>query len=541
MTTNNIAFLFCAHYASEGKMALDSLSLEGSCMAVFEPRCGRPPVDEAELTKVIEKLDGVRHMELFGGCCLSKLSDGDLKGCRLHIHRFANCFAMLLDQRIIDECLAKRAYLTTPGWLANWPANMKRLGLDQDTARAIFAEAIDRIVLLDTGYDNHCVKRLGQFSDFVGRPHETIHIGLDIFKLMISHAYQLRQYESRLEKLSADYRTLQKQATTNAMAIDLLTSLARVVDEEQAVEGMMNVYAMLFAPKTINYLEFERGLPDRLWTRPHCSDDIELAAIKKRLAAVEAESGYTRSGHGFVLRITKRGVATGVIELDEVAFPENLDQYLNQALGIVNISVLPIENARKYQKLAAIEDKLRKANQQLVQLATTDALTGIANRRTYDECIEREWRRMLREQLPLSLVICDIDFFKRFNDHYGHDEGDDCLRKVARAIDSQAMRPGDVAARYGGEEFVMIMPATPAEGALHIAERIRQSVAELNIPHACSDAAPYVTVSIGVSQVAPQDAQDMSISALFHAADVALYQAKRQGRNRSVLNMVSGE
>jgi len=267
----------------------------------------------------------------------------------------------------------------------------------------------------------------------------------------------------------------------------------------------------------------------------------EMHATKMRLAEIETESSYTVSGQGFVMRIAKRGVVTGVIELDGIAMSENLEQYLNQALGIVNISVLPIENARKYQKLVAIEDKLRKANQQLVQLATTDALTGIGNRRTYDECIEREWRRMLREQLPLSLVICDIDFFKRYNDHYGHDEGDECLRRVTQAVNAQAMRPGDVAARYGGEEFVMILPATSAEGALHIAEKIRTAVAELDIPHSCSDVASCVTVSVGVSCLNPDDAPGMSISSLFHAADLALYQAKRQGRNRSALNQVTRE
>jgi len=162
-------------------------------------------------------------------------------------------------------------------------------------------------------------------------------------------------------------------------------------------------------------------------------------------------------------------------------------------------------------------------------------LTGVANRRAFDEYIEIEWKRMLREGTPLSLIVCDIDFFKKYNDRYGHEQGDFCLRDVARIIRQVIQRPGDLVARYGGEEFVVVLPNTPADGAILVAEKICAGVAEACIPHGASDIAPCVTLSLGVSATEQPKASSQSPEALFCEADEALYEAKKQGRNRAIL------
>ncbi|HQB39896.1 MAG TPA: DUF1638 domain-containing protein, partial [Deltaproteobacteria bacterium] len=273
MTATEMAFVFCSNFMAEAGCVLAAESLDNCRLLTMPARCGRPPLDEAELTGLINGLVGVQHVELFGGCCLARLADCTLGGCSIHIHRFANCFSMLADQRQIDGWLASGAYLTTPGWLSNWPENLERLGLDQKTARELFGESINRIVLLDTGTDSRSAERFGDFSSYVGLTSDVATMGLDILKLLITKIHLTRQCEVRFQRLTTEYGVLQKQATMHAMAIDLLTNLARIVDEEQAVEGMMDVYAMLFAPKKINYLEFERGLPDRLWMHiPEQSD-----------------------------------------------------------------------------------------------------------------------------------------------------------------------------------------------------------------------------------------------------------------------------
>ena len=184
-------------------------------------------------------------------------------------------------------------------------------------------------------------------------------------------------------------------------------------------------------------------------------------------------------------------------------------------------------------QLKLTEDALMEANQELQRLASVDGLTQIANRRRFDEYLQHEWKRQVREQIPLSLLLCDIDFFKRYNDTYGHLAGDECLRQIAHAVHCASGRPADLAARYGGEEFVMVLPNTDAEGALHVAGAIQDAVSHLKIPHAGSSVSHYVTLSIGVSCTIPM--RTASPDALINAADHALYAVKKQSRNDILL------
>ena len=174
--------------------------------------------------------------------------------------------------------------------------------------------------------------------------------------------------------------------------------------------------------------------------------------------------------------------------------------------------------------------QLTEAIERVEQLATTDALTGIANRRRFGEFLQREWKRVLRARTTITLVMVDVDFFKRYNDSYGHLAGDECLRRVAAALPTVARRPSDLAARYGGEEFAVVLSGTTQERALAIAESIRRSIAELHIPHEASPVAPHVTVSVGVAIANPFDGGTPEL--LIFSADEALYRAKAAGRDR---------
>ncbi len=181
----------------------------------------------------------------------------------------------------------------------------------------------------------------------------------------------------------------------------------------------------------------------------------------------------------------------------------------------------------------AAETALQLANQELQRLAHLDGLTQIANRRGFDNCLAHEWRRLARDQQPLALVLCDVDCFKRFNDTYGHQAGDECLRQIAGAIGRATKRPGDLVARYGGEEFAVILPNTPTQGALKVAEDIQFAIAHLKITHQGSLVNQFVTISIGVAVITPL--ADVSSIHLVTAADRALYRAKAEGRDRIVL------
>ncbi|MDJ1173511.1 diguanylate cyclase [Roseofilum capinflatum] len=176
--------------------------------------------------------------------------------------------------------------------------------------------------------------------------------------------------------------------------------------------------------------------------------------------------------------------------------------------------------------------QLEKANQELYGLATSDGLTQLANRRYFDQLLYQEWQRLTREQQPLSLILSDIDFFKHYNDTYGHQAGDDCLKQVALAIQKGVQRPADLVARYGGEEFVVMLPNTPQSGAVAIAKRIQDHVQALQIRHQNSTASSVVTLSLGIATVVP--VPEINPEWLLKAADEALYQAKAQGRNQWV-------
>jgi diguanylate cyclase (GGDEF)-like protein len=174
--------------------------------------------------------------------------------------------------------------------------------------------------------------------------------------------------------------------------------------------------------------------------------------------------------------------------------------------------------------------ELEAANRKLEDLSSTDALTGLANRRRFDAVWELEWQRALRQGFALAVAMIDVDHFKDYNDHYGHQAGDDCLRRLAQVLAAASQRSGELAARYGGEEFVIVLPGVNAEDAMANAERIRSAVQALNIVNAVDIPAGMLTVSIGVACRVPT-AHD-SPASLLRAADAALYEAKHQGRNR---------
>ncbi|VXB82092.1 PAS domain S-box-containing protein/diguanylate cyclase (GGDEF) domain-containing protein [Pseudomonas sp. 8AS] len=176
------------------------------------------------------------------------------------------------------------------------------------------------------------------------------------------------------------------------------------------------------------------------------------------------------------------------------------------------------------------EEQLLKLQKQLEEFSYKDGLTGINNRRMFDSILQIEWANAQRTRKPLSLILLDIDYFKQFNDHFGHIKGDDCLRRVGQALQGAAVRPRDCVARFGGEEFVLVLPETDAASAQQVAERCRKLVRKLRIPHPQSNVAPLLTISLGVGTLVPE--QGDAPLAFIEAVDRLLYQAKQQGRDR---------
>lgn len=225
----------------------------------------------------------------------------------------------------------------------------------------------------------------------------------------------------------------------------------------------------------------------------------------------------------------------------------DLGFYAGRIYGLLAASfvlvVLLFENGKLYAQLNSLRESDRKKAGELHRLSNVDTLTGVANRRAFDEALDQEWRRMLRHKTALSLLLIDVDFFKRFNDTYGHVAGDECLKGVAQALAKRARRAGEIAARYGGEEFAILLPHADVEEATKLAELMCEAVREHKIPHEASPVAPYVTISIGVASISQlpksvaalcREGAAAGPTVLVETADGALYQAKVAGRNRVV-------
>ncbi|WP_343216923.1 diguanylate cyclase [Kistimonas asteriae] len=199
-----------------------------------------------------------------------------------------------------------------------------------------------------------------------------------------------------------------------------------------------------------------------------------------------------------------------------------------------------LQRDEAFRALDISQRKLAASNIKLQQLASMDGLTGIPNRRTFQETIDTEWDRATRDSAPLSLIMMDIDFFKKCNDHYGHQHGDEVLRRVAKALSGCLKRPADMVARYGGEEFAVLLPGTDLEGAASVGEELRSTVEALHLENAKSQVCEWVTISLGVASCIPAPG-DIETEQLIKQADEALYEAKEQGRNQVVKASESAE
>jgi diguanylate cyclase (GGDEF)-like protein len=207
------------------------------------------------------------------------------------------------------------------------------------------------------------------------------------------------------------------------------------------------------------------------------------------------------------------------------------DEARGLALGAVDYIAKPV-NAPIVKARVRTHVELKHRTDLLARMAQLDGLTGVANRRRLDQALAEEWGRAMRTGMWLSLVLLDIDHFKRYNDRYGHPAGDSCLKRLASSLVESSTRAGDLVARYGGEEFAALLPGTAPAGALQVTDKIRQGVRDLAIEHAASPVSNLVTVSVGVGCVVPDT--DGSPSQLIATADRCLYAAKKQGRDRAV-------
>lgn len=281
-------------------------------------------------------------------------------------------------------------------------------------------------------------------------------------------------------------------------------------DPKQAVEAAAQVHPTVILQDLV--------MPDvsgmmlvRFFRKHPATADVPIIVLSSKEAALDKSEAFSNGASDYLVKLPDR------IELI-ARIRAHSRSYLAQ-----------VQRDEAYKELRDLKTQLEDKNKELERLSSLDGLTGIPNRRIFDEVLEKEWRRATREHKAISLLLIDIDYFKLFNDSYGHQGGDDCLARVARALDGALRRGGDMVARYGGEEFAVILPSTDANGAASVARSLCEAVRALNIPHERSDATDHVTISVGAAACVP--GVDGEASQLISLADEALYRAKDQGRN----------
>ncbi|MBD2232838.1 response regulator [Phormidium tenue] len=305
------------------------------------------------------------------------------------------------------------------------------------------------------------------------------------------------------------------------MSVNADSAVILVADDDPFIRHMLTRYLEREGYRVIEAPHGEAALDLYFYHRP------DLVLLDALMPVIDGFEVCRR------LQSLTQGDLAPVLMITGLEDEKSVDQAFE--IGVVDYITKPINWAVLRQRVRRLimqhrlEIQLREANYQLQQLTMMDSLTQVANRRRFDEYLLQEWGRGVREGLPLSLVICDIDHFKDYNDHYGHQAGDRCLQEVAKTLNQCISRPADLVTRYGGEEFAVILPNTTMAGATAVSDRLVKGIQQQGLLHDTTPQA-IVTISCGVASVLPM--ADYLPSDLVFTADQALYQAKAQGRNQ---------
>lgn len=312
--------------------------------------------------------------------------------------------------------------------------------------------------------------------------------------------------------------------------LEVISSIGRVSGQISAIEPGKGIIGGVFASGKAEIIH-DVGSDSRYVRDYHSNSSILCAPLKVK----EKTIGVINIGSEETFHYTAADMKLLITLATQAAvFIENARLFAglkeaSEALETYN-RTLEQKVEERTRLLAETNSKLQEANEILHSISMRDGLTGIGNRRCFDETIEKEWKRSMRHLRPVSLLLMDIDYFKAYNDKYGHLCGDDCLKKVAKSISENLKRPGDLSARYGGEEFAVLLPDTNKSSAVIVAESIRSAIKELGIIHEGSKVCSHVTISIGIATIIPEQGSIPTL--LIDFADTALYQAKREGRDR---------
>jgi len=357
----NICILVSQNFQKEVEAIAQLACFETVTFAIYPANCGCPHIKADELNALIGNPDDYSNIHIIGGCCLAKLKSNAIKNCQLH--KLEQCFSAITSKTLIDNYLQQGAYLITPGWLARWRQQISKWGFGQCAACDFFREFCTTLVLLDTGVIANSAEHLREFANFVERPYEIVPVGLDFFELFLSkiiledQQHLSSQIENELTTVTSELTTARQQNADYSMALDLISQLSKTFNESEIINKIIDIFAMLFAPRELYFLSIKNNQSEKLHSwHPMSITDNE--SLKNQLLNFKQAYSWTESGRGFLLRFNHQNDIVGVLKLDEMAFPEHKEHYLNMATYIVDVCGLAIGNVRTYQKIKQAEADL---------------------------------------------------------------------------------------------------------------------------------------------------------------------------------------
>lgn len=359
--TETLAILVCDYLRREAQRVVAEAGWEDVVVETFpaEPDRRHPEGDNFELPEKV-RLHGFDCIELFGGCCTHGSAQECGISCRFNQRQL--CFEYFLPKPLLDVHYSEGAHLMTPGQLADWRGYLARSGFRQEDARDFFQETTSALVLLDTGVDGDSTAELVRFSEHVGVPYRVLPTGLEMFALLIKNRVARWHHSRELASLTDRVEQANHQSADYAMAFDLISSLAEMMDEATIVRRMVELFSMLFAPASLAVLTRENDGIVQSFAQG-LNQDASL--WQQRLSSLAKDYAWTESEAGFRLALRHGEDVLGGVELDGLAFPEQRERYLNIALSLGHVCGLAISNARQYDALKRTQEILRRHEDQL--------------------------------------------------------------------------------------------------------------------------------------------------------------------------------
>ncbi len=418
---DHLQLFVCENFSEEARLILANDAFSDVKLVVFPSNCGHPPVSLAEIVGLAEGDVEAISICLFGSCCAAELDNLAINMQYCKINHLEQCFELVCNKSIIDDLIKNGAYLLTPGWLAEWPEKIKTMGFNREIARDFFAQSARKVVLLDTVIKEDSLSRLQQFAEFVGLPYETIAVGLDYMRLIFSKAIA----DWKQTVLQTKFNLSIKNNSDCAMAMDVLGRLASLSIAKDSVEDIKELFCMLFSPREIVFIPFPDAFSED--GNSKSSDGLACACFWQDVRKFGFRLTDSKDGFYLALHTTERYF--GIMKLDQVMFPSNLEKYLNLALSVVKVCSLAMNNASITKKL---RNEIHEKEKLVIELQ--EALSQIRTLHgTIPIC---SYCRQLRDDAGAWTVL--EDYISEHSDAvFSHGICPDCFKKEMEILDKE--------------------------------------------------------------------------------------------------------